>query len=92
MKVPILLPNIFDHPFTYENRNLKSLEVGDFVKVPLVANGGAFKFEDIVNLFDNTTATAVSCGTMFVFFGPRNAVLINYPEKNIIEKTMNRYE
>ena len=68
------------------------LKVKDFVKVPLVANGGAFKLEDIVNLFDNTIATAVSCGTMFVFFGPRNAVLINYPEKNIIEKTMNRYE
>ena len=68
------------------------LKVKDFVKVPLVANGGAFKFEDIVNLFDKTTASAVSCGTMFVFFGPRNAVLINYPEKNIIEKTMKRYE
>ena len=32
MKVPILLPNIFDHPFTYEsNINLK---VGDYVVVP----------------------------------------------------------
>ena len=68
------------------------LEIQDFVKVPLVANGGAFKHEDILTLFDKTTATAVSCGTMFVFFGPRNAVLINYPEKNTIEKTMDRYE
>ena len=32
MKVPILLPNIFYHPFTYEsNINLK---VGDYVVVP----------------------------------------------------------
>ena len=32
MKVPILLPNIFNHPFTYEsNLNLK---VGEFVIVP----------------------------------------------------------
>ena len=32
MKFPILLPNIFDHPFTYEsNLNLK---VGDYVIVP----------------------------------------------------------
>ena len=32
MKVPILLPNIFNHPFTYEsNLNLK---VGDYVMVP----------------------------------------------------------
>ena len=32
MKFPILLPNIFDHPFTYES-NLK-LQTGDFVEVP----------------------------------------------------------
>ena len=32
MKFPILLPNIFNHPFTYES-NLK-LKVGDFVEVP----------------------------------------------------------
>ena len=32
MKVPILLPNIFDYPFTYDtNINLK---VGDYVVVP----------------------------------------------------------
>ena len=32
MKVPILLPNIFNHPFTYES-DLK-LKVGDYVLVP----------------------------------------------------------
>ena len=32
MEVPILLPNIFDHPFTYKS-DLK-LKVGDFVEVP----------------------------------------------------------
>ena len=32
MKVPILIPNIFNHPFTYEN-NLK-LKLGDYVIVP----------------------------------------------------------
>ena len=32
MKVPILLPNIFNHPFTYES-DLK-LKVGDYVVVP----------------------------------------------------------
>ena len=32
MKYPILVPNIFNHPFTYEsNLNLK---VGDYVMVP----------------------------------------------------------
>ena len=32
MKFPILLPNIFNHPFTYES-DIK-LKVGDLVEVP----------------------------------------------------------
>ena len=32
MKYPILLPNIFDYPFTYES--LFKLKTGDYVKVP----------------------------------------------------------
>ena len=32
MKFPILLPNIFDHPFTYESHH--KLKVGDYVVVP----------------------------------------------------------
>ena len=32
MEIPILLPNIFNHPFTYKT-NLK-LKIGDFVEVP----------------------------------------------------------
>ena len=32
MKYPILLPNIFNHPFTYESK--VNLKVGDFVLVP----------------------------------------------------------
>jgi len=32
MKVPILLPNIFNHPFTYESD--QALETGDYVVVP----------------------------------------------------------
>jgi primosomal protein N' (replication factor Y) len=32
MKFPILLPNIFNHPFTYESE--LNLKIGDFVEVP----------------------------------------------------------
>ena len=32
MKFPILLPNIFNHPFTYESDI--NLKIGDFVEVP----------------------------------------------------------
>ena len=32
MKYPILLPNIFNHPFTYESEI--NLKIGDYVVVP----------------------------------------------------------
>ena len=32
MKIPVLIPNIFDHPFTYE-ADVK-LEIGEYVIVP----------------------------------------------------------
>ena len=34
MKIPILFPNIFDHPFTYKSEISESLNSGDFVKAP----------------------------------------------------------
>ena len=36
MQFPILLPNIFNHPFTYESS--LNLSVGDFVEVPFGAS------------------------------------------------------
>ena len=33
MKIPILLPNIFNHPFTYNSSKL-NLKLGDYVEVP----------------------------------------------------------
>ena len=37
MKIPILLPNIFNHPFTYNSSNL-NLKIGDYVEVPFGKN------------------------------------------------------
>ena len=37
MKIPILLPNIFNHPFTYKSSNL-NLELGDYVEVTFGKN------------------------------------------------------
>ena len=33
MRLPILLPNIFDYPITYKAKVFNSLKPGDFVKV-----------------------------------------------------------
>ena len=37
MKIPVLLPNIFNHPFTYKSSNL-NLKLGDYVEVPFGKN------------------------------------------------------
>ncbi len=34
MKVSVLFPKIFDHPFTYESKTSEALNTGDFVKAP----------------------------------------------------------
>ena len=44
MKYPVLLPNIFDHPFTYKSE-LK-LKIGDYVKV----NFGKLNKNGIANI------------------------------------------
>jgi len=36
MQYPILIPNIFNHPFTYESK--ERLKVGTYVKVPFGKN------------------------------------------------------
>ena len=34
MKVPVLIPKIFNFPFTYDSGSIKSLKQGDLVLVP----------------------------------------------------------
>jgi cyclase len=51
----------------------------DTLDMPVVALGGAGKIEDFKNVIKNTSVLAVAAGSMFVFYGPHKAVLINYP-------------
>lgn len=52
-------------------------KVSNAVNIPVIVNGGCRNFNDIVDAFD-AGASAVSCGSNFVYSGPHNAVLINY--------------
>ena len=38
MKIPILFPKIFDHPFTYTSEGIESINPGEFVKAPFGSN------------------------------------------------------
>lgn len=57
-------------------------EISQSVKIPVIANGGAGNFQDFEKVFSLTDASAVSAGSVFVYYGKYNAVLINYPDRN----------
>ena len=88
----IILTSV-DHEGLKKGLNLDLYRyVEDNVKIPLIANGGVSSTKDIIDFFDNTSFSAVACGALFVFFGERNAVLINYPDQRSIEMIMSKYE
>ena len=60
-------------------------KISEVSSVPVIGTGGAPSQEYIKNFFDDTNASAIAAGSIFVYHGPHNAVLINYPpfEKKI---------
>lgn len=52
--------------------------VSKSVNIPVVATGGAGKFEDLLTAIDEGGASAVAAGSIFVFKGKLKGVLINY--------------
>jgi len=57
-------------------------DVSMAVRIPVIAAGGAGSIEDFKKAVNNSYASAVSAGSMFVYHGPRKAVLINYPDNS----------
>jgi cyclase len=50
------------------------------VSVPVIALGGAGSVQHLQSAIA-AGASAVAAGSMFVYFGSRRAVLINYPDR-----------
>lgn len=72
----------------YDIKLIKS--VSDEVTIPVVACGGAGNMENLMDGYYNGNAHAVAAGSMFVFHGPRRAVLINYPTKSVVKELFNK--
>lgn len=51
------------------------------VTIPVVALGGAKDFDDFRKAYIEANVSAVAAGSLFVYHGPRRAVLINYPSQ-----------
>lgn len=68
-----------DRESTYSGYDLKLIEsVTSVVSVPVVALGGAARFDDFAPAL-RAGASAVAAGSMFVLNGKHRAVLISYP-------------
>jgi cyclase len=55
--------------------------VSEAVTIPVVANGGAKTLQHMRDAIDIASASAAAAGSLFVYHGPRKAVLINYPTR-----------
>lgn len=76
-----LLIYAIDRDGMREGYDLKTVElISGSVSVPVIACGGAGSLSDIKSVLDSG-ADAVAAGSLFVFFGKKQAVLINYPEE-----------
>ena len=67
-------------------------QIEDVSNLPIIAHGGAGKISDFENLFDQTKIASASGGSIFVYFGSRSAVLVNYPSFDDMETFMRKYE
>lgn len=62
--------------------------ISEMVKIPVIACGGAGQLSDLANVTRQAKASAASAGSLFIYHGSRNAVLINYPDKKELLKTL----
>lgn len=59
------------------------------LSIPVIACGGAGSLNDIKNVVNEASVSAVAAGSLFVFYGPHKAVLINYPKYETLKTTLN---
>jgi cyclase len=81
-----IIINSIDKDGTMSGYDLQLIgEVSRSVTIPVVASGGVGSMMDFKKAVDNY-ASAMAAGSRFVYHGPRNAVLINYPTKSELNK------
>lgn len=75
-----IILNAIDREGTRTGYDLELIrKASSVLTIPLVAQGGAGSVDDFLPAIQ-AGASAVAAGTMFVFRGPHEAVLITYPE------------
>jgi len=81
-----ILLTAIDRDGTQEGYNLELIKsVTDAVGIPVVACGGAGKVDDFRAAVKEGGASACAAGSMVVYFGRNRAVLITFPEREMLE-------
>jgi cyclase len=60
-------------------------KISENVKTPVIALGGAGTVQHMRQAYKEAYANGLAAGSMFVYHGKRNGILINYPEKTELE-------
>ena len=74
---------------TWEGFDLELVKrVTDAVSIPVIAHGGAGNLEHINQVVKGAKASAVALGSMVVFQRKGMGVLVNFPEREELERTL----
>ena len=60
-------------------------KISEVVKIPVVALGGAGNIRHLRQVYKEGYANGLAAGSLFVYHGAKNGILINYPDKSEIE-------
>ena len=84
-----LMINSIDRDGTQRGYDLALLQiVSSRVSVPVIACGGAGSVDDFAAAVRDGGASAVAAGSLFVFKGKLRGVLINYPNRDVLDATL----
>lgn len=76
-----LMVTSIEHDGTMQGYDLSLIRaISAAVNIPVVAAGGAGRLTDFKAAVSTAHASAVAAGSLFVYHGPRKAVLVNYPK------------
>jgi imidazole glycerol-phosphate synthase subunit HisF len=85
-----LIINSIEKDGTMEGYDMELVKmISEAVSIPVVAVGGAGNLPHLKQAVQEGYASAVGVGSMFVYHGPRNAVLVNYPSNDTLLKLFN---
>jgi len=86
-----ILITSMDRDGTWEGFDIEIIKkISKVVTVPVIANGGAGSLDHIVEVVKNGNADAVALGSMVVYQKKGMGVLVNFPDKKILEKVLEK--